>query len=154
MNDGTIRIVPATSEDLTMAAELRMVMAMEMGNDWDKDHPGWQQRFAEYLGQKQEGGMAQVFYAHLQDEIVGMLTVSLVDDYHAYVRDKKAGRINAVYVKPGSRRRGIARAMMHSAMDWLRVKNCVEVRLHSSEDGQPFYESLGFRPRREMELFL
>src|SRR5580704_178456 len=131
MNDNTLQIIPATSEDLPVAAELRKVMAMEMGNDWDKEHPGWQQRFVEYLGQKQEGQEAQIFYARSQGEIVGMLTVSLVDDYHAYVRGQKAGRINAVYVKPASRRRGIARAMMHSAMDWLRAKNCVEVRLHS-----------------------
>ena len=149
-----VKIVRAASDDLHHAAELRKVMAVEMGSDWDKDHPGWQERFAEYWRQKQEAQVAQVFYAFSGNERVGMLSVSLVDDYHVFVRGRKAGRINAVYVTPSDRRRGIGQALMHSAMDWLREKGCVVVRLHSSEEGAPLYEAMGFRPRREMELSL
>ena len=129
-------------------------MATEMGNDWDHDHPGWSDRFVEYLLHKQETGVAQVFYAKSGSEIVGMATVSLIDDYHAYSRGKRAGRVNAVYVSAPFRRRGVARALMLAAMDWLRGKGCIAVRLHSSEGAVSFYESMGFSPRREMELSL
>lgn len=88
------------------------------------------------------------------DEIVGMVFVSLLDDYHGYVRDAKSGRVNSVYVVPSYRRKGIARALMLAAMDWLKEKNCVVIRLHSSEEGVPLYESMGFKPRREMEFIL
>ena len=133
---------------------MRAVMASEMGNNWDADHPGWRERFALYFSERQEAGESQLFQARSGDEIVGMLFVSLVDDYHGYVRNKKSGRVNSVYVLPAFRRRGVARALMLAGIDWIRTKGCVVVRLNSSEDGIALYESLGFKPRREMEFSL
>jgi ribosomal protein S18 acetylase RimI-like enzyme len=146
-----ITIDAAHPGEMGEAADLRAVMATEMGNHWDDDHPGWRERFVHYFGEKQQAGQAQLFYAKSNQEIVGMVFVSLVDDYHAYVRDNKSGRVNSVYVIPAYRRRGIGQALMHAAMDWLRTKGCVVVRLHSSEDGVALYQSLGFKPRRELE---
>jgi hypothetical protein len=49
---------------------------------------------------------------------------------------------------------GVVRALMLAGIDWIRSKDCVVVRLNSSEDGVALYESLGFKPRREMEFSL
>ena len=148
--ENSIEIIAAASGELGTAAELRRVMAVEMGDDWD-GYPGWPARFVEYLRRRQEAGDLQVFFARSGEEIIGMATVSLIDDYHAYTRGKLAGRVNAVYVLPAYRRRGVALASTSAAMNWLREKGCIAVRLHSSENAVSFYESLGFKSRREME---
>jgi ribosomal protein S18 acetylase RimI-like enzyme len=129
-------------------------MAREMGSDWDSEHPGWQARFVEYFSSVQNAGQAQVFCASQSGQVVGMAAVVILDDYHAHARGRKSGRINMVYVMPNCRRRGMARKMMESALDWLKAHHCEVARLNSSPEGRPLYESLGFKPRDEMEYFL
>lgn len=149
-----IQIIPAPLAELVHTAALRAAMATEMGHDWDEDHPGWRERFMEYFGDKQKSGQAQLFHAHADGKVIGIAIVSLVDDYHSHARGKQSGRINCVYVVPEYRRRGIARAVMHETLEWLRSKGCVVARLNSSEEGAKLYESIGFVPRREMEFIL
>lgn len=149
-----VRIAPADREDLPAVARLRGVMAVEMGNDWDGPHPGWQERFAEYFRGKIAMGHGQIFIARGGGAIVGMVAVTLVDDYHGFVRGRLSARVNSVYVVPELRRRGVARALMMAAIDWLRACGCTVVRLHSSVEAMEFYRSMGFTPRRELELVL
>ena len=59
-----------------------------------------------------------------------------------------------VYTEPSHRRRGIARRLMRTVIDWCRGEGLAIVQLHASEDGRPLYESLGFRPTNEMRLEL
>jgi len=145
-------IAPATKEELTLAANLRFAMAVEGGANWDVEHPGWRERYVEYFSKKQDDNLGEHFVARWGDQVVGMAAVSVPEDYHAFVRGKFSGRINSVYVMPEYRRRGIARALMRATMEWLKRRGCVGVRLNSSEDGLALYQSLGFKPRREMEF--
>jgi GNAT superfamily N-acetyltransferase len=147
-----LEIVTPFADELTIAAEMRALMAVEMGADWDQNHEGWRERYVEYFANRQRRGESQVFYAKVQDEIIGMASVSILDDYHAYVRHTKSGRINAVYVSPSHRRHGFATALVNACLNWLRTNGCVNARLNSSEQGIQLYESMGFKPRREMEL--
>ena len=55
-----------------------------------------------------------------------------------------------VYTEPGSRRRGIARALMQAMMEWARVQGFDRLLLHASDGAQPLYRSLGFAPTNEM----
>jgi GNAT superfamily N-acetyltransferase len=149
----SFEIIHADSKSLHIAAALRSQMAVEMGHPWDdSEFPGWQERFAEYFADRQERGESQTFYARVGEEVVGIALSSLTDDYHAYTRGRQSGRINAVYVLPAYRRRGVAKALMKACLDWLRKKGCASARLNSSEQGLPLYEAMGFKPRREMEL--
>jgi GNAT superfamily N-acetyltransferase len=151
--DRSLQIVPADANTLHIAAALRAQMAVEMGHPWDDgEFPGWQERFAEYFADRQQRGESQTFYAKVGEEVVGIALASLIDDYHAYTRGRQSGRINAVYVLSGYRRRGVAKALMNACLDWLRKKGCASARLNSSEQGLPLYEAMGFKPRREMEL--
>jgi GNAT superfamily N-acetyltransferase len=59
-----------------------------------------------------------------------------------------------VYVFPEFRRRGIARALMQTTIDWCRKEGFSYVSLHASADGRPLYESMGFEPTSEMRLNL
>ena len=64
------------------------------------------------------------------------------------------GNILNVYTQPGHRRRGLARRLVITAKDWCGAKGIHVVILHSSNEGRPLYESLGFQPTNEMRVFL
>ena len=55
-----------------------------------------------------------------------------------------------VYTEPGSRRRGIARALMQAMMQWAKIQGFDRLLLHASDGGRPLYRSLGFAPTNEM----
>ena len=60
-----------------------------------------------------------------------------------------------VYTRPEYRRRGMARALMLTALDWCRVTGAtVIIRLNTTPAGRPLYESLGFQPEHAMRLVL
>ena len=62
--------------------------------------------------------------------------------------------IQNVYVAPEFRRRGIAREIMRTLIDWCRDQGFNSVNLHASTDGRPLYEQLGFEATNEMRLGL
>jgi GNAT superfamily N-acetyltransferase len=59
-----------------------------------------------------------------------------------------------VYVHPHYRRRGIAREIMKTLIQWSRSQGFDCVCLHASDDGRPLYQRLGFKPTNEMRLDL
>jgi len=59
-----------------------------------------------------------------------------------------------VYVYPEFRRRGVARSLMQTMVDWCRKEGFSYVSLHASPDGRPLYESMGFEPTSELRLNL
>jgi GNAT superfamily N-acetyltransferase len=66
---------------------------------------------------------------------------------------RRANILN-VYTTLEHRRQGLARKLMHTALDECRAHGIRAVILHASEDGRPLYEALGFRPTNEMRLVL
>lgn len=62
--------------------------------------------------------------------------------------------IQNVYVRPEFRRRGIARELARTVIDWCRTQGFDAVHLHASAEGRPLYEQLGFQPTNEMRLAL
>jgi GNAT superfamily N-acetyltransferase len=62
--------------------------------------------------------------------------------------------IQNVYVVPEFRRRGIAREIMRTLIDWCRTEGFESVNLHASADGRPLYQQLGFEATNEMRLSL
>jgi GNAT superfamily N-acetyltransferase len=144
----------AGAGELTAVAELRGEMAREMGNDFDALSSDWRPKFAAYFGGKQASGNAQAFLACEGHTPIGCAIVSIPDEYRRSVFGLRNAHVNAVYVRPAYRRRGIARTLMQLAIAWARERGCVRVRLRASEDGRLLYEQLGFESGREMELDL
>jgi GNAT superfamily N-acetyltransferase len=62
--------------------------------------------------------------------------------------------IQNIYVVPEFRRRGIAREIMRTLIDWCRAQGFNSVNLHASAEGRPLYEQLGFAATNEMRLGL
>jgi GNAT superfamily N-acetyltransferase len=62
--------------------------------------------------------------------------------------------IHSLYIEPAFRRRGIARQLTARIMAWCRARGFQWIYLHSSEQGRPLYESLGFESSSEMRVRL
>ncbi len=91
--------------------------------------------------------------ASADHSIVGGLGLWLMDwPPHVIGSGARRGNILNVYVEPQSRHRGIARALMETALAWTRANAVDCVILHASDDGRALYESLGFTPTNEMRL--
>jgi GNAT superfamily N-acetyltransferase len=64
------------------------------------------------------------------------------------------GYVFNVYTQTDYRRRGLARRLMETILDYCRENKIKVVALHASDDGRALYESLGFKPTNEMRLTL
>ena len=64
------------------------------------------------------------------------------------------GNILNVYTEHAHRRRGLARKLVTAARDWCGANGIHIVILHSSDQGRPLYEDMGFKPTNEMRIFL
>jgi GNAT superfamily N-acetyltransferase len=76
--------------------------------------------------------------------------------YHSSPRDPDPRRswIVNMYTEPEYRRRGLARRLMESMIEWCRAERMANVFLHASDEGRPLYDALGFKPTNEMRLAL
>jgi GNAT superfamily N-acetyltransferase len=57
-----------------------------------------------------------------------------------------------VYTELEFRKRGIARKIMLTILDWIRKRGLHGVNLHASPEGRSLYEKLGFEATNEMRL--
>jgi GNAT superfamily N-acetyltransferase len=73
---------------------------------------------------------------------------------HPYDLECRHATILNVYTHKEYRRRGIARRIMQTMIDWCKGQGFARVALHASKDGRHLYESLGFEPSNEMRLKL
>lgn len=64
------------------------------------------------------------------------------------------GYIMNVYTEPAYRKRGLARQLVQTIVNWCAAHDIHTVSLHASPDGRPVYESLGFAPTNELRLQL
>jgi GNAT superfamily N-acetyltransferase len=62
------------------------------------------------------------------------------------------GVVLNVYVEQAWRRRGIARRLMQTVIQWAPAAGIVRLVLHPSDEGLHLYESLGFVPTRELQF--
>jgi len=57
-----------------------------------------------------------------------------------------------VYTEVEFRKRGIARQIMLTILEWIKAQGLRGVNLHASADGRGLYEKLGFEATNEMRL--
>ena len=149
MNVVTIR--QAIPRELPIAADFWNAIVRESWHeDWDERFPNWRSMFLANVEKKMAQGLQRYYVAEAAGEIVGAAGAQVGEAFFGAVR----GYIEGVYVVPAFRRRGVASHLMRASIEWLRSMACDSVRLQSTTEGAPLYESLGFLPTGEMELKL
>ena len=146
-------IVHVGLQDVPKLADLREASGRETGEDAIRQD-GWRERFVHYLRARQEAGELQCFAARDDGQVIGMAIASLVSDYRFAVFGERRGYVNAVFVAPQCRARGIGRALTDAAVAWLSARGCVTVRLRPSAKAKPLYRRMGFTESGELALDL
>jgi ribosomal protein S18 acetylase RimI-like enzyme len=151
-NEYSIR--PASLDDAAAIVGHRREMFRDMGYGDGATLAAMSAAFEPWLRGRMLSGEYLAWVAVTPDRsIVGGLGLWLMDwPPHVIGSGARRGNILNVYVEPQSRRRGIARALMETALAWTRVNAVDCVILHASDDGRALYESLGFTPTNEMRL--
>ncbi len=109
----------------------------------------------DYLTKAMSDGSFRAWLASAGDRVVGGGAVIISPwPAHPYDLECRRATILNVYTYPEYRRRGIARKLMQTMVDWSRCEGLARVNLHASRDGRHLYESMGFEPSNEMRLNL
>jgi GNAT superfamily N-acetyltransferase len=152
----TFVIRPGSLEDAGAIVSHRRAMFHEMGYRDDAALDKMCVAFRPWLEQKMRCAEYLAWFAIDSDgAIAAGLGLWLMDwPPHMVGSGALRGNIVNVYTRPESRRMGLARRLMDTALDWCRSNQVCTVILHSSEAGKPLYESLGFAPTNEMRIVL
>lgn len=112
--------------------------------------------FGPWVAERLERGEYQGWFGvNEAGQVVAGAGVWLMDwpPHMLHLEPRRANILN-VYVQPGFRRRGLARALTETALDWCRLNGVHMVILHASDAGRSIYEALGFKATNEMSLLL
>jgi GNAT superfamily N-acetyltransferase len=134
----------------------RRAMFSEMGYPLDAKMHAMSVAFLPWLRLRMENGEYRGWFAIARDgSVAAGLGLWLMDwPPHMIGPGSPRGNILNVYTESGHRRRGLARALMLTAIDWCRANGIRAVILHASAEGRGLYESLGFQATNEMRLML
>src|SRR5690242_16994145 len=146
---------PATPNDLPEILRHRLGMYEAMGYSDGSALSSMLSTSKPYLAGALQDGSFRGWMALVEERVIGGGAI-LINPWpsHPYDLECRRATILNVYVDPEFRRRGIARQLMRTMIDWCRKEGFAAVYLHASHDGRPLYESLGFEPTTEMRLKL
>ncbi|GIF13165.1 GNAT family N-acetyltransferase [Actinoplanes teichomyceticus] len=142
---------PASPADAAELVRLRAVLlrtftAREWNDDWREPA---HRTLTELLG-RPDAGLA----AFVVDRPGGGLAACALGSIERRLGnpsnpDGRVGYVYNVVTDPDMRRRGYSRACMNALLGWFRERGVRAVDLRASADGEPLYESLGFRRSAE-----
>lgn len=151
--DVSMTIRPAGLLDAELLARHRAAVWHEVGEwsweDLTPQLPVWADFFRDCIA----GGSYAGFIAERGDRAIasGAVLVHLSIPRPGFLSDK-AGRVQSVYVEPGERHNGVARAIMERILIFARESNLISLSLHPSEPARRLYATLGFEAADEMTL--
>ena len=149
------RIEPAGLEAVETIVEHRRAMFFDMGHRDTAALDTMCAAFRPWLAEKMRSGDYLAWLAVADRQTVAGLGLWLMDwPPHLVGPGSRRGNILNVYTLGEYRRRGVARALVQTSLEWCRANRIASVILHASADGKPLYESLGFQATNEMRLLL
>jgi GNAT superfamily N-acetyltransferase len=144
------------ASDAEVIVRHRRAMFSEMGYRDQAALDKMCQAFEPWLARRMQSGEYLAWFAVGADgSVAAGLGLWLMDwPPHMIGPGARRGNILNVYTEPHSRRLGLARRLMETALAWCRASGIRAVILHASDDGRRLYESLGFESTNEMRLKL
>jgi len=153
--DHPVAIREVTIEDLPHVLRHRRLMFEEMGYSDPAALDAMQASSETYFRFAVGDGSYRGWLAEIKSKVVsgGGIVISAWPGLPSSPQPRRAMILN-MYTERAFRRRGIARTLMTTMMNWLQQEGFCNVSLHASQFGRPLYESLGFRPTNELRLEL
>ena len=150
-----VSIREASVGDITEIVRLRHAMYEDMNYKEEGALQTMSSLTADFLSKAIADGTFRAWLAHDSYHVVAGGAVIITPwPAHPYDLECRRATILNVYTDPNYRRRGIARELMQTMIDWCRRQGFARVTLHASDDGRHLYETLGFEPSNEMRLKL
>lgn len=90
------------------------------------------------------------FVAEAGGDLLGFVTLQVMDEQHTLLQPLRFARIGSVCVVEAARGRGVGRALMAQAEAWAQSQGAADVRLTVwvfNQSAQRLYEELGYEPR-------
>jgi ribosomal protein S18 acetylase RimI-like enzyme len=150
-----MRIRPAEIADLEAILHHRREMFREMGGEYERRLQAFENASRSYLVKALEDGSYYGLLGEMDGEVMagGGVVLAAWPGSPLNLDPRRAWILN-IYVESEFRRRGFARAITESLIEWCKQNGFQSVALHASEYGRSLYEGLGFRSTNEMRLKL
>jgi GNAT superfamily N-acetyltransferase len=154
MNDLTIRT--ATPKDVAIVMDHRRKMFLDIGYTDENALAAMEESAEPFFKNGLANGSYHAWFVENGEKRVVAGGGVIVLKYPASVREPHPTRATIVnmYTEREYRRRGLAKTLMETMIEWCRKEGFRAISLHASPDGRPLYESLGFLPTNEMRLML
>lgn len=146
----------ANLHDLHHLVHHRRAMFEDMGHRDPAALDRVDQASQEYFSEALRLGTYKAWLAETPEARVvagGGIVIASWPGYPGESLAKRAWILN-MYTEPEARRRGLAKQLLQTMLDWCRAEGLRTVSLHASPAGRALYESLGFQPTNEMRLNL
>jgi ribosomal protein S18 acetylase RimI-like enzyme len=153
---GEFLIRPGTLADAETVVAHRRAMFSEMGYRDEVAMNHMCNEFRPWLARKMQDNQYLAWFAVDPGGTIASGLGLWLMDWPPHLVGPGPWRANIlnVYTRPESRRMGLARRLMDTALAWCRANDVQAVILHSSDDGRRLYESMGFTPTNEMRILL
>ena len=144
----------ATLADTAILAAHRRAMFFDMGHRDSRALDSMIEAFLPWLREKMAAGEYLAWFAVTESGAIAAGAGLWLMDWppHMVGPGSRRGNILNVYTDPAYRRRGLARRLTETAIEWCRSHDIATVILHASDEGRPLYQSLGFVATNEMRL--
>jgi len=144
----------AEPRDVAVIAYHRAAMFRDMGSIPEQDYEPLRQASTEWIGSLfANDGYAGWLVEHQSSVVAGGgLLIREMGPVPGRYRVSRWAHILNMYTEREYRRRGLARRLMQTMLDWCVDHRFEVVTLAASAEGRPLYESLGFVPTNDMVL--
>jgi GNAT superfamily N-acetyltransferase len=151
---GSVILRPATADDLEHILHHRRAMFLENRDGGEAQCEAVVAACRPYFAKTLADGTYRGWLAVDGDRVVGGagLLVHEWPSNPSHPENTRRAYILNVYIEPPYRHRGLARRLMHAAIEHCRAEGFKTVWLHASDAGRPLYEAMGFKTTNEMRL--
>jgi GNAT superfamily N-acetyltransferase len=157
MSFDDFNIRQATLQDLAVLVRHRRVMFVEAtGAKADKELDAMGEGYSRHIQKSLPTGNFKAWIIETKEHKIAASGGITVYEQPPRPQDEtlRYVYVHSIYTEPEFRRRGIARKILTTIVDYCRDKKFKTLTLHAVEASRPLYESFGFKPTTEMRMFL
>lgn len=149
-----MKIVKASEDTISIVVDMKMRMSKELGIDSVFGENVEEKIKETYLNLYHEDKGCH-FLLYENNQVVAIGGAVIKDDIpFCFFKTPYYGFVIDIYCIPSERRKGYAKKIMETVLEWLKEKGVHMVKLKPSKNGKELYEKLGFHNTNEMEKFI